>query len=392
MRVVQFCESFSPFSETFIYDTVRELDRQGVECHVVTLNRLNESDRPYNEDRVHVTPWPGRWDLARLWARLMAAAGIRGDIRTHKRPLLRARMREKIEQIKPDAVHAQFGPMGTLIAPITNDLDIPLIVTFHGYDISILPQQKEIREGYRDLFKKADCLIGVSNHNADKVEALGAPSEKVCVLHNGTDIENFSYSNPTRRYDGGTVRLLHVGRLVEKKSPLDLVEAFRSAREQLGSDVSIHLTIAGGGPLIGATEKRIRSLNLGGHIDCLGAVPHAKVQELMQTCHLYTQHCKTAPNGDQEGQGVTFVEAQASGLPVITTRHNGIPDVVIDGKTGYLVEEGDTEAMAERIAYLAKHPEKWSDLGQAGRAHVEANFDLSKQIKKMKSFYSEVIK
>lgn len=388
MRVVQLCEGFSRSSETFIYDTVTELDRQDVDCHVLTLNRANQEKRPY--EKVHLAPWPGRWNLPRLWRRTLATLGISGEVNTHKWPGLRRRFRHHLQRLEPGVVHAQFGPMGVLVAPVAEALDIPLVVTFHGHDISVLPQNKKTKKRYRVLFQQAKMLIGVSNHNCDKLLALGAPPEKVQVLHNGTRIEQFVYSNPSNRYKGGTVRLLHVGRLVEKKSPLDLVKAFKSAKEKLGSESPIHLTIAGEGPLTEPTEKKIRDLHLEEHINCLGAVPHAKVQQLMQTCHLYTQHCKTASNGDQEGQGVTFVEAQASGLPVVTTKHNGIPDVVVDSKTGYLVPEGDTEAMADQIAHLVRHPEMWEKMGRAGRQHVKKNFDLMKQVKKLVNLYRDL--
>lgn len=390
MRVVQLCESFSPFSETFIYDTVRELDRQNVECHVVTLNRVNKSERPYDEEKTHITPWPGRWNLARIWARTLATTGIKGEVSTHKKPLLRSRIRKKLKNISPDVVHAQFGPMGTLVAPVTTDLGLPLVISFLGYDISVLPRKDKVLKQYRDLFSKSSFIIGISNHICDRIAVIGAPKKKIKLWHLGTQVEKFKHSSPADRYKDGTVRLLHVGRLVEKKAPLDLVEAFTRAKEKLESDPPIHLTIAGGGPLMDITKKKIYDLGLEGDIDCLGSVPHGKVRRLMQTCHLYTQHSKTASNGDQEGQGVTFVEAQASGLPVVTTRHNGIPDVVVDGETGFLVEEGDTRAMAERIVYLARHPEIWSKLGRAGRAHVEEQFDLSKQVTKLIRMYEEV--
>jgi glycosyltransferase involved in cell wall biosynthesis len=281
--------------------------------------------------------------------------------------------------------------MGTLVAPLTDELDISLVVTFHGYDISILPQQKKIREGYLDLFKRADCLIGVSDHNADKVKALGAPDEKVCILHNGTDVKNFSYSNPSDRFEGKTVQLLFVGRLVKVKSPVRLVESFAKAKQKVTNDINLHLTIAGNGPEYEAVQSRARELAVNESVTCLGAIPHKEVRRLMQSCHVYVQHSKKTASGAEEGQGITFIEAQASGMPVVATRSGGIPDVVIDGETGYLVKEGDTEAMSERIVRLAQHPETWGKMGHAGRVHVEEQFSLSKQVTKLINIYKSVI-
>ncbi|WP_251964083.1 glycosyltransferase family 4 protein [Salinibacter ruber] len=388
MRVVQLCEAFSRSSETFIYDTVTELDRQGVDCHVLTMNRANEEERRY--EKVHLAPWPEPWNLARLWRRALATLGIVGDVDTHKWPGLRARFRRHLERLDPDVVHAQFGPMGVLVAPLTEALDTPLIVTFHGYDISVLPQNKKTRRRYRILFKKADALIGVSKHNRDKLLALGAPEEKVRVLHNGTRIEDFTYSNPSTRFEGRKVKLLFVGRLVRVKSPVDLVDAVGMARNQMNGKVDLHLTIAGDGPESNSVRQQAQHRELQDQVDCLGRVSHDEVQRLMKRHHIYAQHSKKINSGAEEGLGVTFIEAQASGLPVVATRSGGIPDVVVDGETGYLVPERDVEAMANRIVYLARHPDKWGEMGRAGRRHVEENFNLTSQVEKLIEIYESV--
>jgi len=388
MRAVQFCRTFSAASETFIYDTVTEMERQGVDCHVLTRSRMNEEERPY--DKVHLAKMPGRWNLPRLWYRALATLGLWRDVETHKWPILRSRLRRTLKRIDPDVVHARFGPNGVMIAPVAEALDIPLVVTFHGYDISILPRREKVRRRYREMFERADALIGVSEHNSDRLKELGAPEEKIRTVHNGSRLDQFAYSDPTDRFDGHTVRLLHVGRLVENKGPVELVNAFALAREKLNDQADLQLTIAGDGPLREPMLRRVEELNLDGKIDYVGEVPHEEAQRLMQRSHLYTQHCKTASDGDVEGQGVTFIEAQASGLPVVATRSGGVPSVVIDGETGYLVPEEDVEAMADRIAHLTQRPEKWKVMGEAGRKHVEKHFDLTKQVRKLVRLYEQI--
>ena len=295
MRVVQLCEGFSRSSETFIYDTVTELDRQGVDCHVLTMKRANEEERPY--EKVHLAPWPGRWNVPRLWRRALATLGIAGSVDTHKWPGLRARFRRHLERLDPDVVHAQFGPMGVLMAPVTEALDIPLVVTFHGHDISVLPQHEKTMRRYRALFQKADALIGVSKHNCNKLLTLGAPEEKVRVLHNGTRIGKFTHSNPSHRFGGKTAQVLFVGRLVKVKSPVDLLEAFATAREQMSGEVDLHLTIAGDGPESQSVEERIRQRELQDEVDCLGQVSHDEVRSLMKRHHIYAQHSRKVESG-----------------------------------------------------------------------------------------------
>lgn len=349
------------------------------------MRRENENERPY--DKVDVVPWPGRWNLPRLWYRALATLGVSGDVETHKQPVLRSRLRRSLERLAPDVVHAQFGPEGVIIGPVAAALDIPLVVTFHGYDVSSLPRREKVRARYQTLFQQADVLIGVSEHNSSKLEALGAPSGKVKTIYNGTRLGRFTYSNPFDRFDGKTVRLLHVGRLVEKKGPIELIDSFRAAREKVDGQVDLKLTIAGDGPLREHVLKYIEKHDLLEEITYVGSVPHREVRRLMQESHLYTQHCKTSAQGDVEGQGVTFIEAQASGLPVVATRSGGVPSVVVDGETGYLVTEDDTKAMADRIAYLALHPDTWERLSQNGRKHAEEHFDLTTQARKLKTLY-----
>jgi glycosyltransferase involved in cell wall biosynthesis len=289
--------------------------------------------------------------------------------------------------------------MGVLVLPIAEAMDIPIVSSFYGADISVLPRKKHIRKKYQQLFRSETLFHAISNHVKDRLKELGASSGRTRVVHLGTRLEKFVSQNISqdeevnKKKGAGMqarhpVRCLHVGRLVEKKAPVYLVRAFQHAREM---GAPIHLKIAGDGPLLSDVEEEIEQFGLEENIELLGSVPHSHVPELMARSHIYTQHCVTASNGDQEGMGVTFAEASAAGLPIVTTSHNGIPDVVKHESTGYLVEEGDIEAMGRRIAQLASSPEKRHQMGQAGREHVHANFQLSKQADKMTSCYHEAI-
>jgi glycosyltransferase involved in cell wall biosynthesis len=380
VKVLHFCESFSPLSETFVYDYITELERQGVDNHVVTLERENPADRPF--PKVTEIGRAGRWHPHRLWHRALASFGI-GEIETAGWPVMRSRLAKVVREVKPDVIHSHFGHAGVWIAPVADAADVPLVVSFYGFDVSILAQRDLWKKKYPKAFEVASLLIGISNHICSRVEALGGAPRKIECSHLGVNLEGFEYQPADQSYDGRTVTCLHVGRLVEKKAPIELAQSFEYACRRSDPDVGLELKIAGGGPLRSELEQEIEDLHIGDKVSLLGAVPHEKVSELMTEANIYTQHCKTASNGDQEGQGVSFVEASASGLPIVSTHHNGIPDVVLDGKTGYLVEEKDTKAMGEVIASLAETPNDWVSLGRAGRAHVEKNFDLKRQVKSL---------
>jgi colanic acid/amylovoran biosynthesis glycosyltransferase len=231
---------------------------------------------------------------------------------------------------------------------------------------------------YRRLFRSADSLCTTSHYLADRLAALGAPTAKQTVIHVGIDTSAFSYANPAERFDGRVVRLLHVGRLTAKKSPLKLIRAVCEA-QRLCSDRRLELTIAGDGELAEQSRALARELRVTDQIRFEGRVGRDRVRALLATHHLYTQYCETTPSGETEGLGVSFIEASASGLPIAGTRHNGIPEVVLDGVTGLLSDEGDVAGMARNIAALAMDAAAWQRLGRAGRRHVEATFALERQ-------------
>jgi colanic acid/amylovoran/stewartan biosynthesis glycosyltransferase WcaL/AmsK/CpsK len=390
MRVVHFCEYFSPLSETFIYDCVRQLEASGIDNYIMTLNRQNEEERPFPKVRT-VDKAVSRWNPILLWHRGLSRVGI-GTMLEAPWPVLRSRMELLARQLSPDLVHAHFGPAGVLVAPVAQRLGIPLIVSFQGFDYSMLPRVAPWARLYRTyLIDSQASVIGVSNHVCAKLRELGFPDERVHLLHNGVHIDDFPYSDPARRWDGKTVKCLYVGRLVEKKGPILLVRAFREALDRIPKNVDLVLDMIGEGPLRLALESEIARLELGANVRLLGALPHAVVSRRMQEAHLYIQHSVTADDGDQEGHPIALMEASACGLPIVGTRHNGFPEVVLDGRTGYLVDEGDVCGMGERIAHLVRNPKDWAELGARGRKHVESELTVSHQAERAIALYQRCV-
>lgn len=395
MRVLHVAESFSQTSETFIYDLVTELERNGVENHVLTTERVNEGERPF--PRVSVVPFPSEYDPERLLYFAGEKAGLY-DPGDSFRKVLRRRCAPIVRRKAPDVIHAHFGPMGELVEPVVRNLDIPLVVSVLGFDFSVLLSSELWTQKYQALAKRDVHLHVISNHLATKAERLGFPPDEIHVIHYGIQPSKFfsdsadgnGKADSSETSSRESIGCLHVGRLVEKKGPVHLVRAFQNACDQIGEQRSLRLTIAGDGPLRGDVEDEVRRLDLEDKVQCLGAVPHEQVPELMRDHDIYTQHSVTASDGDEEGMGVTFAEASASGLPVVATRHNGIPDVVKHEETGFLVEEGDEATMGDRIGQLASNPELRTQLGRAGRRHIEQHFRLDRQVKKMVQLYERV--
>lgn len=376
MRILLLTHTFSNLSETFIYDRSVALQKRGHDVHVVTEKRRMERERPFDPVVVlRKASWPVtlaatiRYDLVE---RLKMAWG---DPQAVPRSTTEVRclegLRAVVERIKPDYIHAEFGRMGVLASHLATPA-LPLVVFMHGFDITAVPRSAAWRRRYGVLWSKGATILTPSEFMRQKVIALGAAPNKVVVQQNGIDLGTWSYSDPAARF-AGKVSFLFVGRLVEKKGPRELVAAFARLRE-LAPELDAELTLCGSGRLEAAVRGDVERLKLGSAVHLRGAVPSAEVREAMAHAHIMVQHSVETADGNMEGLPVSLTEAAASGLPIIATRHSGIPEIVEDGVNGFLVAEHDIEAMAQRMADLARTPERWSDFGRAGRALIEERF------------------
>lgn len=150
--------------------------------------------------------------------------------------------------------------------------------------------------------------------------------------------------------------------------------------------------VIGDGPLRRQLENLVRQSKLDSIVTFHGALDGREIAEILDRSHLFVLTSVTAQNGDQEGTPVSLLEAQAAGLPVISTRHSGIPEIVMDGKSGFLIPERDVHALADCLIRLLDHPELWPDLGQNGRAWVEKNFEASKCTDALLDIYSILLR
>lgn len=376
MKILHFCEAFSPVSETFIHDLIMELQRQGADNQVLAFFRENAGIRPFS--KVTLARRAERYHIGRIFQRCWHGFQPGGALLAAWR-IERPRLRRVLEQFRPDLVHAHFGPNGVLIVPVAQELGIKCITSFHGLDVTTVPRVDFWRKQYDALWSQAAAVTGPSNHICGLLGSLGAGREKIFRISNGVDVAKFPFNPPGRRFDGQNVVCLFVGRLVEKKGPLLLLQAFEHARKAVAGKASLTLHMVGDGPLMPQllAERQARGLT-----DCLqihGARSHEEVGRMLQKAHIFLQHSVTAPDGDQEGQPVGLIEAAATGLPIISTRHSGIPEVVLDGQTGFLVEEFDVAGMGAKLARLASDPGEWDDLGHHAREHVEQNMRLEIQ-------------
>ena len=376
MKIAHFRRAFGAASETFIADPIRYLVAQGVDNRVYALLSLDPAS-PVAHTAM-AKPKAGGGSAIERRSRKLPSVFSKLDILGW--PIARQWLLSRLKADAPDVLVSHFGPDACLAAPVARRLGIPHIVFFYGYDVNVMGASRSNVWSYLypKLFTSAVSICTTSEYLAARVRALGAPADALKVIHVGIDLSLFAWSDPAARFDRSTIRLLHVGRLTAKKSPLQLLRAVREAM-RLIPDLRFELTIAGEGELGDASRVLAGELGLAGHVTFTGRVNRDQVRALLATHHLYTQYCETTPSGETEGLGVSFIEASAAGLPIVTTRHNGLPEVVLDNVSGLLSAEGDVTAMATNIAALASTPQRWEAMGRAGRGHVEKTFALDRQ-------------
>jgi glycosyltransferase involved in cell wall biosynthesis len=271
------------------------------------------------------------------------------------------------------AVLAEYGDTGVMTVDACRRLHIPLIVYFLGYDATVKSLLEQHAESYPRMFQEACAVIAVSRSIRQRLVSLGAPPEKVHYIPCGADCGQFGGATPA----DAPPLFLAVARFVEKKGPHLTIRAFARVH---GAHPAARLRMVGEGPLWNDCRELAKNLGVEEAVEFLGTQPHATLQREMQQARCYVQHSVEAASGDSEGTPVGILEAGASGLPVISTRHAGIPDMVIEGETGFLVEEGDVEGMAKHMLRIAEDPALAGRLGQAARKRIEDHFSIEGSI------------
>lgn len=286
-----------------------------------------------------------------------------------------------------DVVHCHFGPSGALGAFLQRigAVRAPLVTTFYGHDLSSYVQQRGPGV-YAELFSCGARFLHISAYQRPRLLALGSPPERTDLQRIGVDIGRFSYA-PRTLAPGEPVRLLTTARLVEKKG---LEYSIRAVAQVAARRPALRYTIVGDGRLRPRLQQLIDDLGMGGQIELAGWKSQDEVRGLLARAHLFVLASVTAANGDEEGQGLVLQEAQAMGLPVVCTRHNGFPEGMVEGESGLLVPERDVEAMAAAIDALLACPERWPAMGLAGRRHVEQHFDNARLADRLVAIYQSL--
>ena len=347
------CGRFLPLSETFTYDLIKGLD--GFHHHIVASAIENLQHFPLANVSVP-EPEDRAWSLAKA--------------------------------IDARAVVCHFGPQATMGMPIALAIDRPAVTIFHGYDISRLLRDRRWVERYRAVAALGMHALCISDAGRERLRSIGWPERQLHVVRLGVDSKRFAFRPPSERWSThGPRRILMVARLVEKKGVHVALEAMLELHER---GLDLELRVIGDGPERARLESVIAEKHLT-NVRLLGALAHEHARQEFAEADLYIQPSITAESGDQEGIPVSLMEAQASGIPVVSTHHSGIPELVLDGTTGWLTDEGDVEGLAIAIERLAQNPEQAQRFAHAGRAQVRQEFDRDTQTRRFGDYFEGLV-
>jgi glycosyltransferase involved in cell wall biosynthesis len=292
---------------------------------------------------------------------------------------------------RPDVLMVEFGFHAVRVMEAAAWSGVPLVVHFRGSDASAHRRIGVLQERYRRLMELVSGVIVKSQPMRGALLALGAPAEHLIVSPSGADEQLFGAgASPA----SAPPAFVGVGRFVAKKGPLLTIEAFSRMLHHLPDALrgQARLVMVGEGPLLDEGKELVGALGLAEAVTLAGVRSHQEVAQLLRGARGFVQHSLVAPDGDSEGSPVSVMEAQLSGLPVVATRHGGIPEVVVEGATGFLVEEGDVEGMAKAMARLALDSELAGRLGAAARTRALGQFTVQHHLEQVGGLLEQVVK
>ncbi len=281
---------------------------------------------------------------------------------------------------RPAVLHAHFGLDGYRLLGLARHTHLPLVVSFYGHDVSRLPDEPGWRRRYQRLARQGTRFIAATDFMKQQLVALGFPENSIDVVRFGIDLHAFPFRPRTQ----AGPRLLLVGRLVEKKGHRTALEAVARLR---AAGYAVELHCYGDGPLREALQAKAHQLGLGTCVAFHGAVTNEMVRQAYYTHDVLLVPSQTAADSDQEGLPNVIIEGLAAGIPVVATRHAGIPELIAHEKTGLLIPERDVDALAAAVAQLLEAPELVKRLSRNGRAAVEQLHSLTRLVRDTEAVY-----
>ena len=366
--VVHLVETYLGRSEIFIHNYVAS----HVGWAPVVLCKFTANAAEFPVLRQLVVPAPVTKRDPAWW--LNGAVGVATG-----RSLWHRQAEEVLRGVRSQVIHAHFGQMGFLALPLKRALGVPLVTTFYGYDMSVLPHLPRWAARLARLFREGDLFLAEGPCMQQRLIELGAPAEKIRIQRIAIHPERYPAWQPNR---AGVPVVLFVGRFTEKKGLLD---ALAAVRDVVRRGQSVRFRIVGDGPLRTAVEQFVAANGMAGYVEFLGMQPHPEVIRELVAANVCSPPSRTASNGDTEGGAPTIIlEAQAVGVPIVTTQHADIPNVAPAGPGVFLSPEGEVPPLAENL-WQALREQRGAD-----PAFVRARHNVAAEVLGLEAHYLAV--
>ncbi|MEE8422934.1 MAG: glycosyltransferase [Thermodesulfobacteriota bacterium] len=357
--VLHYCLVYLPISEVFIYRQIKFAN--GVDSIVVARESANTDLFPWKDVSIHHSNISGPFFIPKVLLGLDTFWKFCYDI---------------VKTRKVAVLHAHFGHLGYQMLRLRRRTGLPLVTSFYGMDVSAIARKRRWQRNYRILFEEGDVFMVEGNHLKNSLVALRCPEEKIRIQHLGVELDQVPFISRVPKDDSKVV-ILFCGRFIQKKG---LIDALRAVREGHRCYPDLEFRLIGDGEKRPQVEEFIKTNGMESYVRLLGMQPYSVVREELEKADIFIHPSLTAGDGETEGGAPTILlDAQASGLPVLSTLHCDIPEYVLDGKSGFLVQEKDWEALSDRLIYLLKNQDIWEKMGKAGRKHIEDHYDIKKE-------------
>ncbi|MDQ6861685.1 MAG: glycosyltransferase [Verrucomicrobiota bacterium] len=292
-----------------------------------------------------------------------------------------------LERRGADLMHIYFGHTGVHLMPFIERWGKPCVVSFHGADVANKTDIRDYTAKLQELFSAVPLVLARCQSLADRLVDLGCRPDRIRISRTGLPLKEFPYVRRAVPSDGRW-RFLQACRLIPKKGVATTLCAFAIFQKDFPN---AELVIAGKGPLQAHLEALAEELGIASKVHFRGFLSQPELRDLYATSHLFIHPSETPPDQNQEGIPNSVLEAMATGLAVLGTRHGGIPEAVEHGRHGLLVEERDFEALANAMKGIVRSPNAFREMGVLGSEAVHANFEQGAQIRQLERFYDEAV-
>jgi len=385
LKVLHSLHMYLSVTENWIYPQIVGLPN--IDSRVICHSVANVETFLLDPHKIIVSPPP--WCFAFGFPRIINSVAARLGWRD---ALAEAKM--QLQRWRPDMLHAHFGPRGWDTVALKRRLNIPLVTSFYGYDAWVLLKREPFwAERYIELFRIGDVFLVEGPAMRDRLLALGCPARKLQILQIGVDSTALRYER--RRFSNG-LKIVMVGRFTEKKGLIDGLVACALARSRgVNLDVTIVGDVSAGDTAGQEIKKQLHAIahdeQLLGRVRFTGFLPLTKTRAIVNAHNIFLCPSKRSGDGDAEGGSpVALTEAMAMGLLCLGSRHCDIPQVILDGETGYLFHEKDINSMADILCRVSAAQVGIAEVTDAGRRHVERKFSLAMQLDRLQQIYQSV--